>query len=115
MHENREISRTPWSAEQGRSQEGKEEQALEGVEVANLTPETAKQLNLPPTTTGVVVKQVSQSSPLADSGLRRGDVIQEVNHKPVKNISDLQSAIRKDAKDPLLLVNRGGQTLFITA
>ena len=109
------LDELPNQEAENKTQGGKEEQALEGVEVANLTPETAEQLNLPPATTGVVVKQVSPSSPLADSGLRRGDVIQEVNHKPVKSVSDLQSAIRKDAKDPLLLVNRGGQTLFITA
>jgi serine protease Do len=109
------LNELPNEEAENKTEKGDEEQALEGVEVSNLTPEIAKQLNLPATTTGVVVKHVSPSSPLADSGLRRGDVIQEVNHKPVKSVSDLQSAIRKDAKDPLLLVNRGGQTLFISA
>lgn len=66
-------------------------------------------------TTGVVVKRVNPSSPLADSGLREGDVIQEVNHQPVKNVSDFYNAMNKDAGNPLLLVNRGGRTLFITA
>jgi len=94
---------------------GEEPQASAGVEVADLTPEIAEQLNLPPTTTGVVVKRVSPSSPLADSGLRKGDVVQEVNHQPVKNISDFRKAMDKHAEDPLLLVNRGGRTLFITA
>lgn len=94
---------------------GNEQQALEGIEVTNLTPEIAQQLNLPSTTTGVVVKGVSPSSPLADSGLQKGDVIQEVNHQPVKNVTDFQNALRKDATNPLLLVNRGGRTLFITA
>jgi serine protease Do len=92
-----------------------QEEATAGVEVSNLTPEIARQLNLPSTTTGVVVKRVSPSSPLADSGLHKGDVVQEVNHQPVKNVSDFHEAMRKDAKDPLLLVNRGGRTLFITA
>jgi serine protease Do len=95
--------------------EEQQQQGSAGVEVANLTPEIAQQLNLPSTTTGVVVKRVSPSSPLADSGLRKGDVVQEVNHQPVKNVSDFQSAMRKDSKDPLMLVNRGGRTLFITA
>ena len=90
-------------------------QASAGIEVANLTPEIAQQLNLAATTTGVVVKHVNPSSPLADSGLREGDVIQEVNHQPVKNVSDFYKAMYKDATNPLLLVNRGGRTLFITA
>jgi serine protease Do len=99
---------TPGSDEQ-------QQESTAGVEVANLTPEIARQLNLPPTTSGVVVKRVNPTSPLADSGLRKGDVVQEVNHQPVKNVSDFQAAMRKDSKDPLVLVNRGGRTLFITA
>jgi serine protease Do len=94
---------------------GDQSQASAGIEVANLTPEIAQQLNLAATTTGVVVKHVNPSSPLADSGLREGDVIQEVNHQPVKNVSDFHNAMHKDATNPLLLVNRGGRTLFVTA
>ena len=92
-----------------------DQQAAAGIEVANLTPDVAKQLDLPPTTTGVVVKRVNPSSPLADSGLREGDVVQEVNHQPVKNASEFYNAMHKDATNPLLLVNRGGRTLFITS
>jgi hypothetical protein len=33
----------------------------------------------------------------------------------VKNVSDFYNAMHKDATNPLLLVNRGGRTLFITA
>lgn len=87
--------------------------SLEGVEVTNLNPEIAQELNLPENTTGVVVSGVDPSGKLADSGLRRGDVIQEVNHQVVKNTSEFQKAIHKAGDDPLLLVNRGGRTLFI--
>ena len=45
--------------------------------------------------------------------MRRGDVIQEVNHQPVRNVSELNAAIRKGGKGVLLLVNRQGSTLFI--
>ena len=109
------LKEMPNEEAENKTPQGDEEQVLAGVEVANLTPETARRLELPANTTGVVVKRVSPSSPLADSGLRKGDVIQEVNHKPVKSVSDFQSAMRLDSKDPLLLVNRNGQTLFITA
>ncbi len=74
-----------------------------------------RQLGLSPATKGVVVTDISPSSPEADSGLRRGDVIQEVNHQPVKNVSELNEAIHKAGKNPLLLVNRQGSTLFIAA
>jgi len=89
--------------------------ALQGVEVANLTPRTAEKLGLPTSTTGVVVADIDPASKLADSGLRKGDVIQEVNHQPVKSVSEFQGAIKKAGSDPLLLVNRQGRTLFIAA
>jgi serine protease Do len=91
------------------------EKALDGVEVSNLNPEIADQLNLPASTKGVVVTDVDPSGKMADAGLRKGDVIQEVNHQAVKNVSEFQSAIRKGGSDPLLLVNRDGRTLFIAS
>ena len=48
-----------------------------------LTPQTARQLGLPAQTTGVVVSDVQSASPSEEAGLRRGDVIQEVNRTPV--------------------------------
>jgi serine protease Do len=89
--------------------------ALDGVEVTNLNAGIAQQLNIPSTTKGVVVTDIDPSSKMADSGLQKGDVIQEVNHQPVSNTSEFQSAIRKSGSEPLLLVNREGRTLFITA
>jgi serine protease Do len=89
--------------------------ALEGVEVSNLSPNMAERLGLPASSTGVVVTDVDPSSKMADAGLRKGDVIQEVNHHAVKDVSEFQSAVRKGGSDPLLLVNRQGRTLFIAA
>src|SRR6202790_470675 len=100
---------------QAKGEEGTSKDALEGVTLENLDADAAKQLGLSPATKGVVVTDISPSSPEADSGLRRGDVIQEVNHQPVRNLSELNEAIRKSGKNPLLLVNRQGSTLFIAA
>jgi serine protease Do len=109
------LRELPTEQAENNNQTDDQQRSSAGVEVANLTPDLAQQLQLPPTTTGVVVKRVNPSSPLADSGLREGDVVQEVNHQPVKNVSDFYNAMRKDATNPLLLVNRAGRTLFITA
>lgn len=89
--------------------------ALDGVEVSALNPQIAEQLGLPASTTGVVVSGVDPSSKMADAGLRRGDVIQEVNHQPVKSVSEFRNALKKGGDDPLLLVNRDGRTLFIAS
>lgn len=87
--------------------------ALQGVEVSNLNAHIAQQLNIPSATKGVVVTDIDPASKMADSGLQQGDVIQEVNHKPVTNVSEFQKAISQSSTEPLLLVNRQGRTLFI--
>ena len=62
----------------------------------------------------MVVDNVDQSSTAAEAGLNRGDVIQEVNHKPVNSVSEYEHAIESAAKGTvLLLVNRGGITTFV--
>jgi len=104
----------PADKEQAKAEEGsKSEQVLEGVSVENLDSETARQLGLPAATAGVVVTDINPSSPLVSAGLQRGDVIQEVNHQPVKNVAQFEEAIRKAGNDPLLLVNRKGSTIFL--
>jgi S1-C subfamily serine protease len=61
-----------------------------------------------------VVTDVDPSSPAATTGLSRGDVIQEVNHKPVHNVEEYNQAISSSGKKPvLLLINKGGRTNFI--
>jgi serine protease Do len=90
--------------------------ALEGVSVENITPEMAGELKLPASTKGVVVDEVSPDSRAADAGLRPGDVIQEANHHAVQSVTDFRGALKSKAKDDsvLLLVNRAGNTLFLT-
>jgi serine protease Do len=88
--------------------------ALDGVSVDELTPDILQQLNLPATTKGVVVTDVGDGSAAAEVGLRSGDVIQQVNKKPVNTVAEFQAAIRLAGSRPvLLLVNRGGSTMFI--
>ena len=87
--------------------------ALEGVDVETLTASVAGELGISPSTKGVVVTDIDPSSKMADSGLQKGDVIQEVNHQPVTNVSEFQRAVRQAGSSPLLLVNRDGRTLFI--
>jgi serine protease Do len=89
--------------------------ALSGVSVDNLDTQSASDLGLSPNTKGVVVTNVDPSSEAAEAGLRRGDVIQEVNRQPVKNTSDFERAMRSSKDKPLLLVNRNGSTMYLTA
>ena len=110
------LGELPLSKEEAQNQhEGASKDALDGVSVQNLDAETTAQLQLPESTKGVVVTGIDPSSPKADSGLQKGDVIQEVNHQPVRNVAEFEQAMRKASNGALLLVNRAGTTLFIAA
>ena len=87
--------------------------SFSGVSVEDLDRETVRQLGLPAGATGVVVTRISPSSPAADSGLRKGDVIQEVNRQPVRNTADFERAMRNSKDESLLLVNRQGHTMYV--
>jgi serine protease Do len=86
---------------------------LAGVSVQNLDPQTARQAGVPANTSGVVVTDISPSSAAADSGLQPGDVIQQVNRRPVTNTADFDRAMSASKDQTLLLVNRHGTTLYV--
>ena len=84
-----------------------------GITVQNLTPEIAKGLRLEKET-GVVVTRVEPGSAAANAGIQTGDVIREVNRKPVKDVEDFVQKIEKaKVQDSvLLLLQRGQNNLF---
>jgi serine protease Do len=86
-----------------------------GLAVQTLTGELAENLNLDKGLKGVVVTQVEPGGPAAEAGLRRGDVILEVNRKAVKNAAAYQKAVRETGKGKslLFLVRRGDNTIFL--
>jgi serine protease Do len=86
---------------------------LSGISVQDLDAQTARRLDIPAATAGVVVTDISPSSPAVDSGLQRGDVIQEVNRHPVRNTADFEAAMRNSKDSTLLLVNRRGNTMYV--
>ena len=89
------------------------ESALAGVSVEDLSGQTARRLGLPAGASGVVVTGISPSSKAAGVGLQSGDVIQEVNRRPVKNTAEFERAVRNAGDEVLLLVRRGGNTLYV--
>ena len=95
---------TPALGEGGSGQSSSK--ALEGVQVENLTPQIAEQLNLSASVRGVVVDSVDRSSAAAEAGLQRGDVIVEVNHKTVNNMAEFRAAMAGTGNQPVLLLVR---------
>ena len=86
-----------------------------GMELRAVTPELARQLDLA-VERGVAVTRVQPDSPAMEAGLRPGDVIVEMEREPVEDLAGLKD--RFEDLDPgetaLLLVNRKGNTLFLT-
>jgi serine protease Do len=85
---------------------------LEGVSVDELDAQTARQLQIPTSVKGVIVTDVDVASAAYSAGLRRGDVIQSVNRRPVATVQEFETAVGRNGT-VLLLVNRGGATRFI--
>jgi serine protease Do len=86
-----------------------------GVTVKPLTPQLADRLQVPRDTGGVVVTDIDPDGRAADAGLREGDVIRQVDGKPVRSAAELRSALSGKADRPaLVLVQRGDNTFFAT-
>jgi len=86
-----------------------------GLAVQPLTPALARELGVK-ATQGLVVQNVVDGSPAADAGFERGDVIVEVDRKPVKSVADLKESVDKHGKGkPMLFrVHRQDASLFLT-
>jgi serine protease Do len=85
-----------------------------GIIVQNITPEIARSLGLEEAK-GVVVTKVLPGSPAAEVDIRKGDIIQEVNRKPVENIETYDRLIERATREGtiLFLVRIGENSLFI--
>lgn len=85
-----------------------------GLSLQPLTPATAEQLNIPGDVKGLLVTEVDAGGAAAEQGVRRGDVVMEINRTPVATLADARTAIAKAGnKAVLLLVSRRGQTFFV--
>ena len=61
---------------------------LNGVAVSDLDQDMRQQFNLPANVKGAVITEVKSESAAAEAGLKPGEVIQEINHHPVKSADD---------------------------
>jgi serine protease Do len=84
---------------------------LDGVVVDDLTPEQRRQLDIPARIQGALVTDVQEGSNAQEAGLRAGDVILEINHKPVKDAATAVN-LSEEARDEKILLRvwskRGG-------
>jgi len=82
---------------------------LNGVGLEDLSSYYRSELDLPADVSGVIVTEVDPNSPAADEGLGRGDIIVQVNLKPVRNIREFNAQVKNIKGDKVMFtVYRGG-------
>jgi serine protease Do len=89
---------------------------LSDIDVRELNEELASRYGIKTTERGVVVVRVRGGSTAEDMGVREGDIVLEVNRKPVTSLKSYERAVSGLAKDQavLLLLKRKGQTIYLT-
>jgi serine protease Do len=93
---------------------GSQNGILAGIEVQNLTQKLRTEANVPPNVTGVIVTQVDPGSAAAQQ-LRPGDVIEQINRRPVPNVDEFEAVVSQLEPDSPVLVGlaRNRQRSFV--
>jgi serine protease Do len=86
-----------------------------GILVQDVTPQIAASLGMEKAT-GIIVVQVEPGGPADEAGMHRGDVILEVNRKPIGNAKDFARALEEDKNQTslLILIRRGEGNIYLT-
>lgn len=97
----------------GGGDEGQNGKAKMGLSLQTLTPQMAERYGLK-AEGGVLITAVKSGSPAADAGISRGDVILEVDRRPVRTAEEAGKALAADrAGGHVLLLQRGDTAIFI--
>jgi len=85
-----------------------------GLNVEPLTPELALRLGIPGQQ-GIYISRVAPDSPAYDAGLKPGDIILEIDRKPIKDNKSYQEAIKKVKKGVslLFLIQRRNSSVYV--
>jgi serine protease Do len=84
-----------------------------GVSMETLNDYYRQQLELPSNMKGIIITEIDEGSVAYESGLRKGDVILEINREVVSGVNDLKNILDKSDKRALLRVYRRGVHMYI--
>lgn len=87
----------------------------EDLAVQDLTPTLRQRYQVLPDTQGVIVAEVNPNGIASEKGIRRGDVITEINRQPVRSAAAFQNAYKQIPKGEvvLLALRRGSGSLVV--
>ena len=97
------------------SAESATDSGIAGISLRPMTPALRATLEIPEEITGAVIAAVKPDTPAADAGLAAGDVIVEIQQKPVESVADAVRVIKTllGRRNVLLSVFRGGNLSYI--
>lgn len=87
---------------------------LSGMTVMDLNAAIAKQLGIDRDEKGVVIVKIEPGTPAEDAGVRKGDVIQEIDKQRINNVNEFNKIVSKirPGNTVLLFVNRSGRRFY---
>lgn len=96
-------------------EKGKVSRPWIGVASVKVTPQLARHFGLPPSSAGALVAGVEPYSPADDAGLRRGDIIEEIDGSAVDDPSQVASHVKgkKPGNNIAVTVNRYGRQFHV--
>lgn len=85
-----------------------------GLTLQELTSELAEKFDYE-AGSGLIISDVEPGTPAADAGLKPGQLIEEINRKPVASLKDLQRALKQSSKSGkiLLRVRSGSYSTYV--
>ncbi len=86
---------------------------LLGLSVKNIDEQTRRLYNIPKDIQGVIVIKVEPKSKAQKAGFKRGDIIEAIEDIDIKNIDDLQKALKKYKGPKRVYINRQGYPLIL--
>ncbi|MGD0280731.1 MAG: DegQ family serine endoprotease [Dissulfurispiraceae bacterium] len=90
--------------------------ALSGMAAADVTRAAIKQLGIEKDEKGVILVKIEPDSPAEEAGLKKGDIVQELDRQKIANLNEFNRAAAriKPSDTVLLFVNRNGKKFFVS-
>lgn len=94
-----------------------DETEIMGLVLRNLTPDSRAEFGILKDAQGALVVSVDGDAPAVDSGIRRGDLISEIDQQQVTNVAEAVAALKKakaeGRKSSLILLNSRDTIRFV--
>lgn len=91
--------------------EEKESNVKLGISASTLNTEQTAELKIK---SGVVIDQITPNSPAAEAGLRKGDVIHQINRQTIKSVLDLNNIMKSVNQGDTIILQVERKNLGIT-